>query len=316
MSVDKNLMDINFIVYAYRYHDDAGGIVVLHKLCHLLNKNGYKASLWPNYKPIFDKSKFMKSIFKFLKYFRKSIHRKFATNKLWDTPISCYKDLQNENTVVIYAELVDGNPLNAKNVVRWLLHKPGFHSNKINYSKNELVFYYLKSYIDNLTNINMKNELYIANNREETYYDKKLDSREGTCYILRKGKDRQIIHNVKDSILIDGKSHQEIAEIFNRTKMCISYDTYTMYSVYAAMCGCISVVVPDKGILEEEWLPDSKKRYGLAYGFENIETSKQTQKLLLERMKDEEKNIKISLLYFVDECFKVFFSRKNDDINL
>lgn len=307
----KNCMNINFIVYAYRYHDDSGGIVVLHKLCHLLNQNGYKASLWPNYKPIFDKENIVKSIFQFLKYFRKSVHRKFATNKLWNTPIASYKDLQDENSIVIYAELVDGNPLNAKNVVRWLLHKPGFHSNKINYSKNELVFYYLKSYVDNLTNINMKNELYIANNREETYFDKKLDNREGTCYILRKGKDRKIVHDLNNSILIDGKSHQEIAEIFNRTEMCISYDTYTMYSVYAAMCGCISVVVPEEGVLEEEWLPDPKTRYGIAYGFDKIEESKKTQQKLLERMEEESKTLAISLSYFVDECSKVFFTDSN-----
>lgn len=306
-SGSRYCININFIIYAYRYHDDSGGIVVLHKLCHLLNQNGYKAFLWPNYKPIFDENNIVKSIFQFLKYFRKSIHRKFTTNKLWNTPIASSKDLKNDNSVVIYAEIVDGNPLKAKNVVRWLLHKPGFHTGSVNYDKNELIFFYLKSYVDNLKNVNMKNELYIPNNREETYFDKKLDNRKGSCYILRKGKNRQIVHDLNNSILIDGKSHQEIAKIFNETKMCISYDMYTMYSVYAAMCNCVSIVVPEEGVSEEEWLPDPKTRYGIAYGFDRTEESKNTRQKLLARINEESETLNASLTHFVNECFMVFF---------
>ena len=41
--------------------------------------------------------------------------------------------------IVIYPEIVFGNPLGAKNVVRWFLHNPGFFSGKIYYGQNTLI---------------------------------------------------------------------------------------------------------------------------------------------------------------------------------
>jgi hypothetical protein len=299
-------VNINFIIYSYRYNDDSGGTLVLHKLCHLLNQNGYRAFLWPNYKPIFDKNNITKSIVKFLKYFRKSIHRKFATNKFWNTPIASYKDLEDDNTVVIYAELVDGNPLKATNVVRWLLHKPGFHSGSVNYGQNELIFFYLQAYIENLSNIDINNLLYIPNNREDTYVQTNFSAREGTCYILRKGKNRKIIHELGNSILIDGKSHHEIAQIFNNVEYCISYDTYTMYSMYASMCGCKSVVIPEEGISKEKWLPEEEKRYGIAYGFDDVENAVNSRDMLFGRIQNEHEITLWQINSFVNKCSKNF----------
>jgi hypothetical protein len=35
-----------------------------------------------------------------------------------------------------FKEQVFGNPLNAKNIVRWMLHTPGFHTGKKYYGSN------------------------------------------------------------------------------------------------------------------------------------------------------------------------------------
>ncbi len=298
-------MSKKFIIYTYRYNDDIGGIVVQHKLCHLLNELGQQAYLWPNYKPIYTKQNPIKSILAFLKYFRKSIHRKYAVNPLWNTPVADYKDL--ENAIVIYAEIVEGNPLQAKNVVRWLLHKPGFHSQKIKFGINELYFFYLKAYTENLSFVvDEENLLFLPNNREETYHQTNFRERKGSCYILRKGKGREIIHDLSNSILIDGKSHQEIAKIFNEVTYCISYDTYTMYSMYAAMCGCISVVIPENNISKEEWLPEPERRYGIAYGFNDIPEAIETQKLLFPLFKSEKVETNHAIDNFILKCNSYF----------
>lgn len=290
---------MNFIIYAYKYNDDSGGTVVLHKLCHLLNQLGYDAKLWPNYKP----EKHTKYyFFKLLKYYKKKFRRKFLVNPKWNTPLATQKDLKS-TTLVIYAEVVDGNPLNAQNIVRWLLHKPGFHTHgKINYTSNELYFYYLKSYVIPSLNIEESNELYLPNNREDTYFQNNFGSRNGSCYILRKGKKRTIVHDLTHSILIDGKSHDEISKIFNDVEFCISYDTYTMYSVYASMCGCKSIIVPEDSITKEQWCPDINQSYGLAYGFDDIEYAEATKKLLFERFEKENLQTLTQLKIFIEKC--------------
>ena len=64
-----------------------------------------------------------------------SIFNKFYDN---DFPI-------DDNCVVIYCEGTIGNPLNAKNVVRWMLSKLGQNvpfSNLDSWDKNELVYYF------------------------------------------------------------------------------------------------------------------------------------------------------------------------------
>ena len=66
------------------------------------------------------------------------------TNPSFNTPVLSLKAAhalaQQEDTIVIYAEIIAGNPLGAKNVVRWLLHDPGFHSGHIYYEPGELYF--------------------------------------------------------------------------------------------------------------------------------------------------------------------------------
>ena len=292
-------MKMNFIIYAYRYNDDSGGTVVLHKLCHLLNVMGYEAKLWPNYKPAKGSRFYFSKIFK---YFRKSLHRKFAINPSWNTPLAKDSDII-DTSIIVYPEIVDGNPLNAKNIVRWLLHKPGFHTkSRVNYTKNELVFFYLKSYIDTSLQVDLDNELYIPNNREDTYYQINFGPRIGSCYILRKGKDRNIVHDISNSVLIDGKSHEEIAKIFNEVEYCISYDTYTMYSVYAAMCGCKSVVIPEERVSKNEWHPDETQCYGIAYGFEDVAKAEETKKYLFARFTTEQAQTTQQVHQFVLKC--------------
>lgn len=301
----KKSNDTTFIIYAFSYNDDSGGTVVLHKLCHLLNEEGFNAKLWMNYKPLFDITNPVSSIFKYLKYLKKRITRPFNINTKWNTPIARKEDL-TEKSVVIYPEIVDGNPLKAQNVVRWLLHKPGFHNGVVNYGPSDLIFLYLKAYAENCKNLDLDNMLYIPNNREDVYYQKNFGNREGTCYILRKGKNREIQHDLKNSICIDGKTHKEIAEIFNKVEFCISYDTYTMYSLYAALCGCISVVLPENDVSKEEWSPDGLFSLGIAYGFNDLENAKKTRSLLLDKISKENEEVIQQVHFFANKVNKYF----------
>jgi hypothetical protein len=218
------------------------------------------------------------------------------------TPEARYRDLYG--AIVIYPEVVSGNPLGSKRVVRWLLHRPGFHSGKIDYGEDDLFFYYQSAFNDPKYNKDSDNVLRTVWVRNDIYTQKNHSSRSKTCYTLRKSKERDILHDLTDWVLIDGLSHEEISKIFNECKYFISYDLYTMYSVYAAMCGCISIVVPIDGLSKEAWIPEPERRYGIAYGEDDIEFAIRTRNLLLEQLDRQEATNLETVKLFIEKTNK------------
>jgi len=246
-------------------------------------------------------------------WFNPTAH-KIQTNPQFNTPtltIDFAKEIANNNDyIVVYPEVVSGNPLNAKNVVRWFLHDPGFHTNLVKYGSGELYFRFgsvtnlfdppegSKVSDSNLTVLHFPLELYNSEGWSE--------NRSGSAYCIRKGKGKPIVHDLSESILIDDLPHEEVAKIFKKVKQFISYDTKTAYSYFAAICGCESIVIPDNGISEEAWIPDVNSRVGLAYGFENIEKARTTAHLTETFLKSEENSSNGRVKCFIDEV-KLFF---------
>ena len=126
--------ELKFVIFSPSYSENNGGAVTLHHLCDLINKVGYECYLYPgfdsfeinilNYKAVLPKF-FKKVLMQPFRRFKKS--KRFSTPTLNNFPGKFALD----ELVVIYPEIVFGNPLGAKNVVRWLLHNPGFFSGKI-----------------------------------------------------------------------------------------------------------------------------------------------------------------------------------------
>lgn len=298
-------MDKRFVIYSPQFNEDIGGSIALHRLCDLLNRNGEKAFLWPFDKPAFNIKRPVSSAYKILRYWANRGDKKYARLEKLDAPIAGYSTLHN--AIIIYPEIVDHNPLFAKRIVRWFLHKPGFHTSTVNYGEGELYFYYQQAFNDERINPYKANRLHVLLVRDDIYQYKNTGSRKGSCYILRKGKGRPLQHDLKDSIPIDGLPHNEIAEIFNSVKYCISYDLYTMYSTYAAMCGCISIVIPEPGLSKEQWRPSEESRYGIAYGFDDIENAIKTQKYVLPYQKSQERKANKSVMQFIRKCDDFFY---------
>ena len=58
----------------------------------------------------------------------------------------------------------------------------------------------------------------------------------------------------------------ELLKLFNTHKTFITYDNNTFHSTQAALCGAISIVIPDGKLNEKEWRKSTKREYGIAYG--------------------------------------------------
>lgn len=301
---------LKFVVYAPSFNENSGGIIALHKLCDLLNKLGETAYLYLalrkpqilDHKSLTMKILYPLRLFKY--YFLKFVPTSYGKNLFLNTPRIIYGIKKNiDNTVVIYPEIVSGNPLEVKNVVRWLLHKPGFHTGEINYGKNDIFFFYQVIFNDLSLNPYPDHLLTVLWVRDDMYKQTNFSNRTGTCYMIRKGKNKKLVHNIKNSILLDDKSHSEIADIMNTCEYFISYDMETMYSQYAVLCGCKSVVIPEENISKDEWQPNKEFQYGIAYGFDDMEEAERTKHLVYDVLKKTENESNQSVSKFVNKIY-------------
>ena len=109
----------NIIIYTHmpQFNFNDGGTVVQYYLAQILEEYGQNVRIYPSSNIKCDNLLFSKF---------------YSEN---DFPI-------DDNTVVIYCEGTPGNPLNAKNVVRWMLSKLGQnipYERVHTWSKNEIL---------------------------------------------------------------------------------------------------------------------------------------------------------------------------------
>jgi hypothetical protein len=285
-------MSYKYVIYAHPYDENVGGTIVLHRLCHLINECGGEAYLHPfiqsfelHHHNAMQIGLYAKAIYEATNLANYRINQDFRTPVL--RPQEDF--VPGNDCIVVYPEIVLGNPLRAANVVRWLLHDPGYHTGRIYYGAGEIYYRYVdyRSGSFRFPGSEMADLLLrIQYTPIELYRERPADAareRRGTAFCVRKGKGRALLHDTASSILIDGKPHAEVAQILRSVRQFISYDPYTQYSYLAAIAGCDSIVVPPQNTTREQWKPSVEDRYGLAYGFEDLDFARSTRPQALER---------------------------------
>ena len=301
-----------------------GGAIALHTLCRLLSEKGFNSKLfyadrfnYDKYSHIIYWGEYLSFLFKeVLLNLKQSIRNYQNIPKIYQccSNRGCKRKIIpiiSRNTIVVYPEIVVGNPLNAKNVVRYLLYNniryKQFNSKTIGYGPNDLFFAYREVFNDPV--LNPEGRILCT-----PYYDLDLykqtnfGERKGKCYILRKGLGRSDLPKEYDGIIIDHLPESEKVRVFNESEYCISYDTQTAYSKIAALCGCISVVVPEKGKTRKDYRSGKDIDYGVAFGFSNeeIENAIATREKLHDYYIKINDNSKKDVMRFVDECERYF----------
>ncbi|WP_351009486.1 WavQ [Shewanella sp. S1-58-MNA-CIBAN-0166] len=312
------MKNTKFYVYAPSYNENSGGSVVLHRLCHLLNEiDGVEAFLIPRVLErlnVYSLRSFLVSV----KYALINRFTLFNTNNNWNTPIGILNDVRcDTSAITVYPEVTHGNPLRAKNVVRWFLHQPGHFNNEFCFGKNELYFKFNTAIKDfdycysKVSSLELKVIYYPL----DYYYEDPNINKSTDCHIIRKGKCKSFCHE-DSSILLDGKSHKEIGDIFRQSKRFLSYDDYTAYSIFAILSGCESIVIPGYGVTKNQWYPDEKDRYGIAYGISKSELSwaAETKNKVFEHVHNEHAKSEDNVRLFVKECLSFFYSDKDGDV--
>ena len=288
----------NVIIVMGKYQEDHGGTKVLFHLAKRLNEAGCDTKIWPSKMPV---SKFNLQYLFWI--FRKLISFRLGEvieEHTWPKhpikyDLKVAKPADISGAVVIYTETINGNPLGADKVVRWILNYPGHGRNKRpRYDRAKEKFYlYYAIYKNKWVPDNFK--ILTTTFIDLHYYTRtNFDDRGKTSSVLvRKGKNRINNTHSNTSIEIDGLNQHQINTIFNKSAYLYSYDWNTAYNLFAQRCGCTPVLIGD-GI--EEFGRENTNNpdyFGFAFGTHDIARA-QSQKLkavdLLEKLNDTENN--------------------------
>lgn len=261
---------MTYWIYSPAYDSASGGIVVLHLLAEILRDSGASVCLVTpdtvGYKGL------------------PHVHAEFDSHR---------KEVGvGVDDVVIYPEIICGNPLSGRRVVRWLLNRPGVIGGDGVFEKDDLIFTYSKNFI-----VDSEKESYefsiVATGLE--LFGKVAGNRRRLGVFIRKGRNyhRQFplrrIGWLLDSIPYRG--NVELAKSFGQCFAVVSYDAETYHSVQAAIAGCLSVVVPRKGLTRRQFrdhYQNGASRYGVAYGFLDIPRALLTRKKLIQTLEEME----------------------------
>lgn len=279
---------MKFIIYSPRYDENSGGIIALFKLGALLNQLGYACKVWTWDRVHPNEASFSNGKYRTTFVVPNDLKEDVGVNPFRLEPASA-DDI--DDAIVVYPEIIEGNPLGAKRIVRWLLNKPGKITGKVLYSPNELQIHYSAHFLPDKTQANEARRVYIRHFPFETYFQENYGLRRGTCYMVRKGQISDPPIHPPDSIRLDGLPHQLIAKIFNTCEEFISYDIHTAYLLFASVCGCRAIAAPEKGVSIEAWKAPSAiaERNGIAYGIEDVPRAIATRQDMLRSIENIER---------------------------
>ena len=281
---------VDFLIWAPGYTESSGGIIALHKLADLIAKQGENAYICTT----------------------ETFEGSSAKIVNEENPLN---GITQETTMTVYPEIINGNPFGTRFVTRWLLNTPGVCGGDGIYEENDLIYKWVE-YYKAPDESKVKGELRTFNLKLDKFVNRN-EPRSGECFLVKKGRNKILDKHKPDSINIDSFiSDEYLIDLFNQKEYFISYDSMTFYLQQAVLCGCIPVVIPDEGVSREEYLEKSlANRYGIAYGFDDIERAKETSHLLKDYLISlEEESIELVKNY-INDCYAHMGLIRNQELS-
>lgn len=298
---------MKFGIYCpWGYTEDSGGILACHKLADVLGRMLPERDVF-----IISSSKLaaykgalvqLRSVDeKYLEFIGVVDNNRFAITK---------KDF-----VAIYPEVVTGNPLKADNVVRWVLNTTGVvGGDERTWGPKDISFLFSSAYnVTPAKQANCKGVMAVFEYHLDKFKNEHKERDISCSYVVRKGKDKREVWHNGESLNIDGYEelggNTYLADIFNRSHVFLSYDHACFLSVQAALCGAMSVVVPDPNMSERDWHSKFEYfKYGIAYGCDLPQTiwALGTMDKVLPHMNDLNLRSLDQVSDFINICEKEF----------
>jgi glycosyltransferase involved in cell wall biosynthesis len=285
--------NVIFYIVAPPYITQSAGIRVLHLLCHLINAQ--------------------EGCLAFIAYQPGTGHWKIKnyTNPSLHTPFLAAKEIKQHKKngllpIVIYPEVVWGNPYQATRVARYLLNFPGLLGGPVNYQNTDFIFSYDKHI--HVASLNSQYELFIPSLNRENFWFKGDEDREVTCFYASKyqklgGKVKglpegavEITRGKKDSL-----SQKEVGNLLRKSKVIYIFEnTHLIYE--AIMCGCPAVIVFNE-YFKEIIAEDHFSLNGIAFSDskESLQNAVSEIPLAIKKYENLEKNVSEQIKVFIEK---------------
>lgn len=154
-------------------------------------------------------------------------------------------DIRNK-AIVIYPEVIEGNPLKAKNIVRYVLFYPGENGGKKQYHNSELIFSYSKDFYDT------DNILVVPYMDTNIFFDDSSPKNQD-CYFVHKGGKWKNVPELEYATEINmeyPKTREELGQLLRRTRTLYSYDSCSAILDEALLCGCNVRIITEEGYID------------------------------------------------------------------
>jgi glycosyltransferase involved in cell wall biosynthesis len=242
-----NCINLPYYIYAPDFTQKSAGIRALHYFCHALNEMGREAYLVGT-----DKD-----------------------SETLRTPLLTSKDIIRHvksglMPIMVYPEVVTGNPLNMPFVVRWWLNKPGHLGGDETAAADEMVFTYSDGFVPDGMQVDLLNIPLIDKNLFNNENNPHDQQRSGACFyankFLAKGGELTAHADEATSLCQDRSlTHAEIADILRRSAVLYCYEPTALIGE-ALLCGC-PVVMIDSTFLKQN-MREPIHGPGIAYSSE------------------------------------------------
>jgi hypothetical protein len=217
--------NIDFVIVAPPFSELSSGNRALHRLCHLLNKAGYAAAM----------------------YILPNASAETTTKSAWNTPLF-NADRVHDETIVVYPEIVRGNPLRAQQCVRWLLNYPGLLGGPTMFEPTDRILVWDRRMLGRVSSmlaqtLGPEDVLTVSVVDPEFMYCDPSVPRTVDSYFIYKGRyvrERYRVPGEADMICIDKTvlTQRALGDLLRRTRCLYSYDHATMIFHEALICGC------------------------------------------------------------------------------
>lgn len=217
---------MKFIVVAPPYHAKSAGIVIMHELCDSLNRLGHTASIILSVNS---------------NGFTSPNEERFFGPGLLRHEIDTDNEFHSfiDDGIVIYPEIITGNPVGGRRVVRYLLNREGaIGGNSMEASEKDFILSFSKSFHDNanayLTKVS-RHPIFNSDNSKPTA-ERTLD-----LTYIGKGNNYEQCFVVKDTLEITRlwpKSREELAILFKQTRFFLYLGCYFSDSFRCIVLRC------------------------------------------------------------------------------
>jgi len=156
-----------------------------------------------------------------------------------------------DDDIVVYPEIIPGNPLNAKRVVRYILNVPGKLGGTTEYDSREILVAYTKDFSRH------SNGIYLEIPIIEDFFTNRGLERTVDCFWVGKGRNT---HHPATKGCIEityqwPRKRRELAELLNRTRVFYSYDDCTHLLTEAMLCGCAIKLIKNDELVDHIQIP-------------------------------------------------------------